>query len=113
VTLPSRASPSSPLRWKAKDPPPWSVSIGRRILRFYRAAAAIVRPRLRQWRGLWQDGARRAAQDTADQMDALDEGDVAHLLLAGVHARTQPVETGRLGMCGLLETYPAAPREVT
>ncbi|CAN5882131.1 cupin domain-containing protein [soil metagenome] len=81
--------------------------------RFYRAAAAIVRPRLRQWRGLWQDGARRAAQDTADQMDALDEGDVAHLLLAGVHARTQPVETGRLGMCGLLETYPAAPREVT
>jgi hypothetical protein len=28
-----------------------------------------------------------------------------------VHARPEPVETGRLGMCGLLETYPDAPHD--
>lgn len=79
---------------------------------FYRAAAAIVRPRLQGWRALWEDGARRAAQDTADQLDALGDGDVTHLLSAGVHARPDPDETGRLGMCGLLDTYPSVSHEV-
>jgi mannose-6-phosphate isomerase-like protein (cupin superfamily) len=79
---------------------------------FYRSAAAIIRPLLQQWHRLWDDGPRRAAEDTGDQIVALGEGDVAHLLRADVHARPEPVETGRLGMCGLLETYPAAPHEV-
>jgi mannose-6-phosphate isomerase-like protein (cupin superfamily) len=78
---------------------------------FYRSAAAIIRPLLQRWHSLWNDGPRRTVQDTGDQIVALGKGDVAHLLGAGVHARTEPAETGRLGMCGLLETYPPGSNE--
>ncbi|MGW3810334.1 hypothetical protein ACWD50_27265, partial [Micromonospora sp. NPDC005113] len=42
------------------------------------------------------------------RLDALGRGDAGHLGEAGVYAVDEPVERGRLGMCGLLDTYPAA-----
>ncbi|MET8094561.1 cupin, partial [Micromonospora sp. NPDC005220] len=63
---------------------------------------------LGRWRQRWEAGAGRAAADTAGQLDALERGDPAHLRDAGVYAVAEPVECGRLGMCGLLDTYPAA-----
>lgn len=78
---------------------------------FYQAAAEIVRPRLQRWRALWEKGARRSAQDTADQIDRLHDSDVSYLLDASVETRSGPVETGRLGMCGVLEVYPTPAHE--
>jgi mannose-6-phosphate isomerase-like protein (cupin superfamily) len=74
---------------------------------FYRAAREIVRPRLQRWRALWSAGAHRAALTTSEQLDLLEAGDVGYLGDAVVERRPGPLETGRLGMCGLLETYSA------
>jgi mannose-6-phosphate isomerase-like protein (cupin superfamily) len=79
--------------------------------RFYESATVIVGPRLAGWRTLWRDGAARAAQTTGEQLDRLESGQVAHLFDAAPHACPTPVETGRLGMCGLLETYPSLTHE--
>jgi mannose-6-phosphate isomerase-like protein (cupin superfamily) len=75
---------------------------------FHGAAAALRRPLLQRWRQRWATGAARAAAATGDQLDALDRGDAGHLGDAGVYAVGEPVERGRLGMCGLLDTYPAS-----
>ncbi|MEU8258031.1 cupin [Micromonospora inaquosa] len=75
---------------------------------FHAAAIALRQPLLARWRQRWEAGAGRAAADTARQLDALERGDPAHLGEAGVYAVAEPVERGRLGMCGLLETYPTA-----
>lgn len=72
---------------------------------FHRAALALKRPQLAAWRARWRDGALLAAQVTGDQLDALERGDPAHLAEAAVRAMPAPAETGRLGMCGLLDTY--------
>lgn len=77
--------------------------------RFYRAAAQIVQPRLQEWVALWKGGAHRAAQGTAAQLEDLRQGDVSYLFSAVVNSQPAPLETGRLGMCGLLETYPSSP----
>ncbi|MEV4765794.1 cupin, partial [Micromonospora chokoriensis] len=63
---------------------------------------------LARWRQRWESGAGRAAADTGAHLDALERGDPRHLGEAGVYAVDEPVERGRLGMCGLLDTYPAA-----
>ncbi|MGC4770108.1 cupin domain-containing protein [Micromonospora sp. DT44] len=73
---------------------------------FHAAAAALRRPLLVAWRQRWPDGAAAAA--TGTQLDALERGEWRHLGGAGVYAVDGPVERGRLGMCGLLDTYPAA-----
>jgi mannose-6-phosphate isomerase-like protein (cupin superfamily) len=73
---------------------------------FYEAAARLKRPQLAAWRDRWQAGALRAATATGEQLAALDGGDVDHLARAAVHAMPAPAEQGRLGMCGLLDTYP-------
>ncbi|HET9144010.1 cupin domain-containing protein [Actinophytocola sp.] len=79
---------------------------------FHRAALALKRSQLAAWRTRWQDGALAAAQRTGAQLDALAAGDPAHLADAAVHAMPGPTETGRLGMCGLLDTYrPQSPME--
>lgn len=77
--------------------------------RFYAAAAALKRPVLDHWRTRWEDGAFRAAQTTGVQLDALARGDPSHLADARVHSLPGPTEEGRLGMCGLLNTYLPAP----
>ncbi|HEY7594716.1 MAG TPA: cupin domain-containing protein [Actinophytocola sp.] len=79
---------------------------GPRAMReFYDAAVALKRPLLDQWRTRWEDGAFRAAQSTGVQLDALARGDASHLRDARVMAVPRPTEEGRLGMCGLLDTY--------
>ncbi len=72
---------------------------------FHAAAAALKQPLLDQWRRRWEDGAYRAAQATGVQLDALARGDASHLRDARVNALPRPTEEGRLGMCGLLDTY--------
>ncbi|MEU0969278.1 cupin domain-containing protein [Streptomyces sp. NPDC005917] len=71
---------------------------------FHRAAAALVRPRLAEWRTRWERGARAAAAATGEQLDRLERGDVSHLADAVVQAE-QPYEQGRFGMCGRLDVY--------
>ncbi|MCZ0990442.1 cupin domain-containing protein [Streptomyces diastatochromogenes] len=71
---------------------------------FHRAAAALVRPRLAEWRERWRRGARTAAETTGDHLDRLERGDVSHLADAVVRAE-QPSEQGKFGMCGRLDVY--------
>lgn len=74
---------------------------------FHRAAAALVRPRLAEWRERWRRGAEAAAVETGDQLDRLERGDASHLAGAVVRAE-QPSARGRFGMCGRLDVYKAA-----
>lgn len=71
---------------------------------FHRAAAALVAPRLTEWRQLIEDGAAATAAAALDHVEALCEGDTAHLKLAAVNRIPSPVQT-RLGMCGFLHAY--------
>ncbi|GAQ63176.1 cupin domain-containing protein [Streptomyces scabiei] len=71
---------------------------------FHRAAAALVRPRLAEWRARWERGARAAAAATGEQLDRLERGDVSHLADAVVRAE-EPSVYGRFGMCGRLDVY--------
>ncbi|MFG3201431.1 cupin domain-containing protein [Streptomyces sp. NPDC048192] len=76
---------------------------------FHRAAVALVRPRIAEWRQRWRRGALAAAETTGRLLDRLAEGDAAHLAEAVVQAE-QPVERGRFGMCGRLDVYGAPVR---
>ncbi|HEY8980947.1 MAG TPA: cupin [Streptomyces sp.] len=71
---------------------------------FHTAAAALVRPRLDEWRGRWESGALAAARATEAQLDSLARGDASHLRDAAVRAE-QPAERGKFGMCGRLDVY--------
>ncbi|MFJ8059618.1 cupin [Streptomyces sp. NPDC096142] len=71
---------------------------------FHRAAAALVRPRLAEWRERWERGALAAATATGEQLDRLERGDVSHLADAVVRAE-QPSAYGKFGMCGRLDVY--------
>lgn len=71
---------------------------------FHRAAAALVRPRIAEWRERWRHGAAAAAAVTGRQLDRLARGDASHLAEAVVQAR-QPSARGRFGMCGRLDVY--------
>ncbi|WP_405946606.1 cupin domain-containing protein [Streptomyces prunicolor] len=71
---------------------------------FHRAAAALVRPRLGEWRERWERGARAAATATGEQLDRLEQGDFSHLADAAVRAE-QPSAYGKFGMCGRLDVY--------
>jgi hypothetical protein len=71
---------------------------------FHRAAAALVRPRLAEWRARWERGALAAAAATGEQLDRLERGDVSHLADAVVRAE-EPSVYGKFGMCGRLDVY--------
>ncbi|MFF5498728.1 cupin domain-containing protein [Streptomyces aquilus] len=71
---------------------------------FHRAAAALVRPRLAEWRERWRAGAAAAAAATEEQLDRLERGDLSHLADAVVRSE-QPSECGKFGMCGRLDVY--------
>jgi mannose-6-phosphate isomerase-like protein (cupin superfamily) len=77
----------------------------RALVPLHTAAAELKRPLLDQWRTRWENGAFRAAQSTGVHLDALARGDASHLRDARVSALAKPTEEGRLGMCGLLNTY--------
>jgi mannose-6-phosphate isomerase-like protein (cupin superfamily) len=81
----------------------------RALVSFHAAATALKRPLLDQWRTRWENGAYRTAQSTGVHLDALARGDATHLRDARVSALPEPTEEGRLGMCGLLNTYVPAP----
>lgn len=72
---------------------------------FYAAAVELKQPQLDAWQDRWQAGALRAATATGEQLAALKAGDFGHLTKAAVRALPAPTERGRLGMCGLLDTY--------
>ncbi|MFJ4829099.1 cupin domain-containing protein [Streptomyces sp. NPDC088747] len=74
------------------------------LAEFHRAAAALVRPRLAEWRERWRRGAQAAAAATGEQLDRLERGDASHLREAQVRAK-QPSAHGRFGMCGRLDVY--------
>lgn len=75
-----------------------------RLAAFHRAAAALVRPRLAEWRERWRRGAEAAAAVTGEQLGRLERGDTSHLGEALVRTE-QPAAYGRFGMCGRLEVY--------
>jgi hypothetical protein len=76
---------------------------------FHAAAVALKRPQFATWRQRWQAGALAAARATGEQLDALERGDGGHLAAAAVQGLPEPSERGRLGMCGLLDTYVPSP----
>ncbi|MER6065162.1 cupin [Streptomyces sp. NPDC001792] len=71
---------------------------------FHRAAAALVGPRVAEWRERWRRGALAAAEATGRHLERLAEGDATHLAEAVVRAE-RPFEEGRFGMCGRLDVY--------
>ncbi|TQL00585.1 cupin domain [Streptomyces puniciscabiei] len=71
---------------------------------FHRAAVALVRPRVAEWRRRWRSGALAASDATGRHLDQLAAGDAAHLAEAVVQAEF-PFEQGRWGMCGRLDVY--------
>jgi mannose-6-phosphate isomerase-like protein (cupin superfamily) len=72
---------------------------------FHEAAAALVRPRVRDWEGIWRDGPLAAATATGAQLAALAAGDGAHLAAAAVRSIPPPPDVRRYGCCGTLGTY--------
>ncbi|WP_432987875.1 cupin domain-containing protein [Dactylosporangium sp. CA-233914] len=72
---------------------------------FCRAAAELVAPRLADWRQRWESGALEVALATGRQLDALGNGDLTHLAAGGIEVLPAPTESGRHGMCGLLDIY--------
>jgi mannose-6-phosphate isomerase-like protein (cupin superfamily) len=72
---------------------------------FYAAAMKLKQPLLDSWRARWEQGAKQAADETGRQLAALAGGDPGHLRRSRVNAKPGPDEVGRLGMCGLLNTY--------
>ncbi len=72
---------------------------------FHDAAAALVRPRLAAWEGIWRDGPLAAAERTGEQLAALAAGVADHLAAASVHRLPPPPAERRMGCCGTLGTY--------
>ncbi len=80
------------------------------LAQFHRRAAALVRPRVGEWRRLWSATVEAETARTRAQLDALAQGDGDHLA-AGSVVRGEPRPAPRLfGMCGRLQTWrpPAA-----
>jgi mannose-6-phosphate isomerase-like protein (cupin superfamily) len=71
---------------------------------FYQQAAALVAPRLSEWRTLIEDGAAATAASALAHIDALGRADTTHLGRASVNRIPAPAKT-TLGMCGYLHAY--------
>ncbi len=77
---------------------------------FYRAGVALVAEHADRWEKIWRAGAMAAAQRTGEQLEALREGRIDHLMRAGVRSAQAPEPEGRrYGMCGRLDTYEWGP----
>lgn len=70
---------------------------------FYRAAVALVAPKIDEWAPRWRAGALAAAELTGEHLKALANGDASHLARSGVRVTT-PVRDG-YGMCGRRSEY--------
>lgn len=82
------------------------------LVRFHEAAAALVRPRVAQWRSIWEKKVRADVLTTEAALDALENGSAETLAGAAVaRASTSPGPAG-FGMCGRLTTWrPPVPAE--
>jgi mannose-6-phosphate isomerase-like protein (cupin superfamily) len=79
---------------------------------FYRQAVALREELFESWDAVVLGGALAAAHRTAEQIDALRQGKIDHLLAAGLRVEGAPEPADRgFGMCGRLDRYPltAAP----
>ena len=65
---------------------------------FHAAAAALVRPHLGAWEGIWRSGPLAAAEATGRHLAALAAGDAGHLGDAVVHALPPPPDERRYGL---------------
>jgi mannose-6-phosphate isomerase-like protein (cupin superfamily) len=82
----------------------WELGNHAALDAFHRSAAALVAPRLTEWRRLIEDGAAATAATALDQIESLRAADTSHLELATVHRIASPART-TLGMCGFLQAY--------
>jgi mannose-6-phosphate isomerase-like protein (cupin superfamily) len=73
--------------------------------RFYQAALQLIAPKLTSWRAVWERGPLAEAQRTGEQLAALGEGRLGHMLAGDVYALPAPEEPRRLGVCGTLGVY--------
>jgi mannose-6-phosphate isomerase-like protein (cupin superfamily) len=71
---------------------------------FYRAATALVGPKIDEWAPKWRAGALAAAERTGEQLRALADGDASHLAHAEVRVAA-PSRHGGYGMCGRRDEY--------
>lgn len=77
---------------------------------FYEAARRLVEPKLAGWEKLWRSGPLAAAERTGEQLAALADGDVSHLLTGeGVFVGAMPPDPQHFGMCGRLSIPDANP----
>ncbi|WP_400995688.1 cupin domain-containing protein [Agromyces sp. GXQ0307] len=73
-----------------------------RLGRLHARAAALVRPRVPDWRARWQAGALAVARETGHRLDALERGGDPGLAEArAAEASVAPA----FGMCGRLQRY--------
>jgi mannose-6-phosphate isomerase-like protein (cupin superfamily) len=72
---------------------------------FYRASAPLVQPKLDAWGEVWERGPLAVARQTGEQLEALRQGHVDHLLDGAIYGLPAPDEPRRLGVCGTLGVY--------
>ncbi|GAA1153663.1 cupin domain-containing protein [Nesterenkonia sandarakina] len=73
--------------------------------RFHELAVALVRPRVGDWRQIWEDNVETETRRTKAQLQALGTGDGSHLREAAVIRGTPRPEPRLWGMCGRLQTW--------
>lgn len=76
----------------------------RPLERLHRRASALVQPRVRQWRTIWEDSVAAEVERTRAQLDALTAGVPGTLDEAAV-TRAKPRGARGFGMCGRLTTW--------
>lgn len=88
----------------------WEAGNPAALEAFYRRAADVVAPRLNEWRTIIQGGAAATAAAALEYVEALRQGDTAHLLHSAVNRIASPSET-TFGMCGFLHAYDPVRRQ--
>ena len=79
---------------------------------FYRAAAAMTKDQIAEWKELWHLGAGYASATTGAQLDALEHGDLSHLDGAVVRQAQLRPGSPRPGMCGRITNFDPVPGTV-
>ena len=72
---------------------------------FYHAALQLIQPKIDAWGEVWERGPLAAARRTGDQLSALAEGRIGHLLAGAIYGLPAPAEPRRQGVCGTLGAY--------
>lgn len=76
------------------------------LAEFYRRAVQLRSELFDSWEKVLSSGARAAAERTADELSALKEGRIDHLLEAALRIEDAPEPEQRgFGMCGRLDRY--------